>query len=412
MGEIQEKFFLGRQPILDREQNIVGYELLFRSADTTSANITDYSQAGFSVILSALSSFGFKEVLGKHKGFFNVTDKLLMSDTLELLPREQIVIELLETIEVTDAVVKRCRELKEKGFSLALDDNVYHAQYEPLYAIVDIVKIDILQMSRPALADMVKVLRGYPVTLLAEKVEDPAQFRECLDLGFELFQGYYFARPSVLQKKRVEFSGTALLRLLQLVLQDADIKEIEETFRQNPGLTYNLLQLVNSVAMGIREEIKTLRHALVVLGLQQLKRWVQLVLFSHGARGKVPPLLETAAIRGRLMELLVQKQCLTSGGRDYPDRAFMTGVLSLVDVLFETPMEQVVSQLNLAEDVRQALLAREGEMGRLLMLVESLESTDFHTAAKLLRKSACTMEMLLDAQLEAINWVNRLEEIV
>jgi c-di-GMP-related signal transduction protein len=411
MGEIQEKYFLGRQPILDREQNIVGYELLFRTADTLSANITDYSQAGFSVILSALSSFGFQEVLGKHRGFFNVTDKLLMSDTMELLPKEQIVIELLETIEVTDAVVARCLDLKGKGFSLALDDNVYHPKYEPLYEIVDIVKIDILQMSRTALVDMVKVLGKYPVTLLAEKVEDTIQFRECLDLGFELFQGYYFARPSVLQKKRVDVSGTALLRLLQLVLQEADIREIEETFRQNPGLTYNLLRLVNSVAMGLREEIKTLRHALMVLGLQQLKRWVQLALFSYGAREGVPPLLETAAIRGRLMELLVQKECLVSGVIDYPDRAFMTGVLSLVDVLFETPMEQIVGQLNLAEDVRHALLEREGELGRLLMLVESLESMDFKAAAKLLRKSECSLEMLLHAQLEAINWANKLEEV-
>jgi c-di-GMP-related signal transduction protein len=411
MGETQEKFFLGRQPILDRSQNIVGYELLFRTADTLSAKITDYSQAGFSVILSALSSFGFKELLGNHKGFFNATDQLLMSDTMELLPHEQIVIELLETIEVTDAVVERCTELKRKGFSLALDDNVYHPQYEPLYAIVDIVKIDILKMSGPVLVDMVKVLGKYPVKLLAEKVEDIDQFKECLGLGFELFQGYYFARPSVLQKKRVDISDAALLRLLQLVLGEADIKEIEETFRQNPGLTYNLLQLVNSVAMGIREEIKTLRHALTVLGLQQLKRWVQLALFSHGARGQVPPLLETAAVRGRLMELLVQKQCLASGGRDYPDRAFMTGVLSLVDVLFETPMEKIVSHLNLAQDVRLALLARKGELGRFLMLVESLESMDFKAATKLLRKSECSMDTLLDSQLAAINWANRLEEV-
>jgi c-di-GMP-related signal transduction protein len=411
MVEKQEKFFLGRQPILDRNQKIIGYELLFRTADTLSANITDHSQAGFSVILSALSSFGLEEVLGKHKGFFNVTDKLLMSDTLELLPRDQIVIELLETIEVTEAVVARCLELKRKGFSLALDDNVYNPQYEQLYSIVDIVKIDILQVSGSALANMVKVLDKYPVTLLAEKVEDTVQFRECLELGFELFQGYYFARPSVLQKKRVDVSDTALLRLLQQVLQEADMKEIEETFRQNPGLTYNLLQLVNSVAMGLREEIKTLRHALTVLGLQQLKRWVQLVLFSHGEHGVVSPLLETAAIRGRLMELLIQKQGIAYGGRDYPDRAFMTGVLSLVDVLFETPMEHIVNQLNLADDVRQALLTREGEMGRLLMLVESVESTNFQAAAKLLRDSEYSMEMLLDAQLAAINWANRLDEV-
>jgi c-di-GMP-related signal transduction protein len=412
MSEMQEKFFLGRQPILDSEQNIVGYELLFRSADTLSADISDYMQAGASVILHTLSNFGFSEVLGKHKGFFNVTGDLLMSDALELLPRDQIVIELLETIEITDVIIERCRDLKEKGFSLALDDNLYDPAYEPLYHIVDIVKIDILQITGPALAEMVQILKNRPVTLLAEKVENTDQFSDCLDLGFQLFQGYYFAHPSVLKKNRIDVSGTALLRLLQLVLQDAEIKEIEETFKQNPGLTYNLLRLVNSVSVGMRERIKTLRHALLVLGQQQLKRWVQMALFAHGAKGGNIPLLETATVRGRLMELIVQKQCLLSGDRDYADRAFMTGVLSLVDVLFETSMDRIINQLNLAEDVRLALLGREGEMGRLLLMVESLESMDFDAAATLLGESSCTVDMLFEAQLEAVNWANRLNELV
>jgi EAL and modified HD-GYP domain-containing signal transduction protein len=412
MSEAQDKFFLGRQPILDREQNIFGYELLFRSADISFADITDFSQAGASVILHTLSGFGFSEVLGKHKGFFNVTGELLLSDAVELLPREQIVIELLESIEITDEIVERCLELKNKGFSLALDDNFYDLVYEPLYSIVDVVKIDILEVTQPALSEMVRILKDRPVTLLAEKVETTEQFNECLDLGFRLFQGYYFAHPSVLKKKRVDVSGTALLKLLQLVLQDAEIKEIEETFRQNPGLSYNLLRLVNSVALGMRETIKTLRHALMVLGLQQLRRWVQLALYSYGTGKGSAPLLETAAIRGRLMELIVQKQCLQPADKDYADRAFMTGMLSLVDVLFETPMEQIIQQLNLAKDVRLALRSREGDMGRLLLLVESLEAMDFQAAANLLGESSCNVDTLFEAQLEAINWANRLHEVV
>lgn len=412
MSEAQDKFFLGRQPILDRKQNIFGYELLFRSADISFADITDYLQAGASVIMHALSGFGFSEVLGSHKGFFNVTGELLMSDALELLPREQIVIEILESIEITDEIINRCRELKEKGFSLALDDNFYGPEYEPLYNIVDIVKIDILEVDRPALAEMVRILKNRPVTLLAEKVETTEQFKECQDLGFQLFQGYYFARPSVLKKKRIDVSGTALLRLLQLVLRDAEITEIEETFKQNPGLTYNLLRLVNSVAMGMRERIETLRHALMVLGLQQLRRWVQLALYSRGSGKGSAPLLETAAVRGRLMELIVMKQCLQPEDKEYADRAFMTGMLSLIDVLFETPMDDVIKQLNLADDVRRALHSREGDMGRLLQLAESLEVMDFQKAATILGESSCTIDTLFEAQLEAINWANRLDEVV
>lgn len=406
--ESQEKFFLGRQPILDRKQNMVGYEFLFRSADSPSADITNYLQAGCSVIISALAAFGFREVLGKHKGFFNVTADLLMSDALELLPREQIVIELMETIVFTDAIVARCQELKHKGFSLALDDHIYDPAYEPLYQIVDYVKVDIQQVSQHDLTEIVRLLKKQPVTLLAEKVEDAKQFRNCLELGFQLFQGYYFARPSVLKKRRMDISGITLVKLLEQVLTNADIGVIEETFKQAPGLTYNLLRLVNSVVMGMRENIKTLRHALTVLGMSQLKRWVQLALFSSNPQGAGIPLLETAAVRGRLMELLTQKQPELADDTDCPDRAFMTGVLSLMDVLFEAPMEHLVQQLSLAEDVRLALVAREGTLGRQLRLVENLEQLDFKAVSQLLEETQCSKETLLKAQLEAINWTNNL----
>jgi c-di-GMP-related signal transduction protein len=403
-----EKFFLGRQPILDRKQRIVGYEFLFRSADIAYANITDYRHAGYSVIMSALTVFGFRDVLGKHKGFFNVPAELLMSDVLEILPREQIVIELLETIEFTDEVVARCRELKDKGFSLALDDHIYDPLYAPLYQLVDYVKVDIQQVPHSELADMVRMLKHQPVILLAEKVEDAEQFKNCLDLGFQLFQGYFFARPSVLKKRRMDISGITLLKLLEQVLTDAEIGVIEETFKQNPGLTFNLLRLVNSVVMGMRDEIKTLRHAIMVLGMSQLKRWVQLALFSRDATGAGTPLLETAAVRGRLMELLVQKQPQFGSDVDYPDRAFMTGVLSLMDVLFEAPMEELVKQLSLADDVRRALVSREGELGIQLILIEHLEKTDFEAVSRLLPESNCSMDILLESQLEAINWANNL----
>jgi EAL and modified HD-GYP domain-containing signal transduction protein len=331
-----------------------------------------------------------------------------MSDVLEILPREQIVIELLETIEFTDEVVARCRELKGKGFSLALDDHIYDPLYAPLYQLVDYVKVDILQVPHSELADMVRMLKKQPVILLAEKVEDAEQFKICLDLGFQLFQGYFFARPSVLKKRRMDISGITLLKLLEQVLTDAEIGVIEETFKQNPGLTFNLLRLVNSVVMGMRDEIKTLRHAIMVLGMSQLKRWVQLALFSRDATGAGTPLLETAAVRGRLMELLVQKQPQVGSDVDYPDRAFMAGVLSLMDVLFEAPMEELVKQLSLADDVRRALVSREGELGIQLNLIENLEKADFAAVSNLLPESHCSMDILLESQLEAINWANNL----
>jgi len=336
-----------------------------------------------------------------------------MSDLLEILPWEKTVIEILETVELSDALLQRCRELKARGFSLALDDNCYHQDYEPYYDIVDIVKIDVLQIPPDDLKIMVATLSNRGLMLLAEKVETIEQYHFCYDLGFDLFQGYYFARPAVLNKRKVDASGLALLTLLELICRDAEIAEIEEAFKHNPNLTYNLLRLVNSVVIGMKEKIRTLRHALVVLGMQQLKRWIQLALFASDKTSAVGnPLFEAAANRGRLMENLVRKWEPELHDHDYSDTAFMTGVLSLIDVLLGVPMEEILNQLNLDEKVRLALVERKGALGSLLLLTEKLEVMDFPSVTQLLNQSHCSQESLVTAQLEAIDWTNCLEEVI
>ena len=210
-----EKFFLGRQPILNRSQQIVGFELLFRSAESLlAASFLDTHVASASVILNALSDFGFQDVLGRHKGFFNVTHEMLMSDAVELLPRDQVVIELLESILLDEEVVARCRTLKSMGFKLALDDHVYSPDFSAIYQLVDIVKLDVLEIPPDDLAGVVEKLRAWPLTLLAEKVESAAQYAVCAALGFDLFQGYYFARPVVLKQNKVDVGKLTMLQLM------------------------------------------------------------------------------------------------------------------------------------------------------------------------------------------------------
>lgn len=406
---VGEKFFLGRQPILDRTQQIVGFELLFRSAESLlAANFSDVEVASASVIVNALSDFGFQDVLGRHKGYFNVAYEMLMSDAVELLPKDRVVIELLETIMADDDVVARCRTLKSLGFTLALDDHVYSPSFEAIYQLVDIVKVDLLQTPPGELAAMVANLRAWPLTLLAEKVESAEQYAICSELGFDLFQGYYFARPVVLKQNKVDVAKLTMLQLMEQVMAETEISDIEETFKQNPGLTYNLLRLVNSVAIGLRVRIKTLRHALMVLGLEQLKRWITLALYaSNDSNGVQSPLLEMAAMRGKLMELLVQSLHAT-GGKEHSDRAFMVGVLSLIDVLFEVPMVEMVDKLNLVDDVRAALLHRSGTLGNLLRLAEKLEIADFAAVNEHLDQAGLSLDQLLSAQLETIAWSDRL----
>jgi c-di-GMP-related signal transduction protein len=401
----QHKFFLGRQPILNTQQEIVGYELLFRSTEKNFSEYESQNQASMSVISSALSGFGFRGVLGDKAGFINVTREVLLSDLVEILPREQTILELLESVELTGPVRKRCQELKNKSFRLALDDHIYSPDYADLYRFVDIVKIDILETDPATLPDTVAALRQFPVKLLAERVETQGQFQDCLELGFELFQGYFFARPVVLKRKGIEPSKIALLQLLGYLRTETDFDKIEEVFRNNAGLSYNMLKLVNSVHLGLREKIKSLRHAIMILGLDKLQRWVQLAIFaSSDSRGINNPLLEMAAVRGRLLEYLVMDHYGLQRGSEQVETAFMLGILSLVDVLFETSLETIVQELSLSDEIAIALLNREGELGILLALAETLEQTNFGEVHELVAKTEIPLSRLLAAQLDAYNW--------
>ncbi|MBS4099502.1 MAG: EAL domain-containing protein [Sulfuricella sp.] len=403
------QIFLGRQPILDRSQSIVAYELLFRSGQTTSANVSDDVAATANVISHAFTELSVSSVLGKHKGFINFSSDLLLSDIIELLPKDQVVIELLETITVTPQIIARCKELKKMGFSLALDDYTSKdPQFEVLFDLVDVIKLDYPLIDKQALPGIVKHLQKWPVKLLAEKIDDRAQAELCMNLGFHLFQGYFYAKPVILTGKRTDPSKLNLLRLLGLVLGDAETGEIEQVFKHDPSLTFKMLKLVNSVGMGLAQKINSLSHAIAVLGRRQLQRWIQLLMFVPNSGETENPLLQLAAIRGKLMELLAQLQA--PHDRDYQDRAFITGILSLLDTLLGMPLTEITEQINLAPDVKLALLERQGMLGELLDLAKKLEANDFATAGELLQSSGLSVDQLLPAQVEAMRWANNLAE--
>lgn len=370
-----QDIFIGRQPILDRDQQLYAYELLFRRGTQNSAEVTDDLAATATVISHVFSELGLEAALGPYLGFVNLDAKMLASDALELLPKEKFVLEVLETVDITPEVVNRCRDLKDKGFTLALDDFVtFEERHAPLLDLADIVKVDLMGMDAGALEKTVKALRPWKVKLLAEKVDDEAQVRVCRDLGFELFQGYYFAKPTIIAGKKLSHSELALIRLLGLILDDAETPLIEDIFKQDPGLSLNLMRLTNSAASGLRQKIASLRHAITVLGRRQLQRWLQLLLYTNPSGGGANPLLQLAATRGRFMELLAGD--LMGASRDFEDRAFMTGIMSLMPALLHVPIGEVIATLNVAPDVREALESRAGVLGRMLLLAQKQEEGD------------------------------------
>jgi c-di-GMP-related signal transduction protein len=405
MTNQDDSYIVGRQPILDRHEQIYAYELLFRATAEGEANVQDASQATAHVILTTLSAFGISDMLGEHKGFINLDYELLMGDTVEILPRDQIVIELLETIEPTPEVVERCRDLRDAGFSLALDDHEYHPRFDELYRIVDLVKVDLLLTPLEQLPAMLAQFKPYPFKLLAEKVETRETFEACRDLGFDYFQGYYFAKPSIMQKKRMNENMATLLKLLRLLADDTDLGEVELTFRGSPSLTYKLLLLVNSVAFGARQKIQSVRHALSMTGIMQIKRWVQLVLFAADNEDSIEnPLVDMAAVRAGFMEQLARVHPALRNDREAPERAYMTGILSLLERIFDLSIEDIIVSLNLSEELIEALLERKGVYGRLLRVVEHIEELEFPAATEELASMGIPMDEVIDLQVRAFNW--------
>jgi len=403
--------FLGRQPILDRNEHIVAYELLFRDGDGGHVNIHENMNANAEAIIRSFGEADINEVLGDKKGFIHVNTELLLSDLIELLPCDKVVIELPETIEVSEQVVNRCRDLKAKGFSLALDDFNGSAHLEPLYEVINTIKLDLTQIPAEELEALIRNLKRWPMKLLAKKVEYIEQAKQCIDLGFDLFQGYYYARPVALDgSKHADSSKLALLKLIELILVDAETDELEQVFRREPSLSFNLLRMINSVAMGLDYKIASLRQAIVVLGQQQLQRWLQLLLFVNPGGGlNNSPLLELAATRGKLMELLAAS--LVPKEKDLMERAFMVGIMSLLDALLGMTIQDVVNQVNLADDVEDALLNYGGKLGKLLLIVKKIEQNDLDAANALLADMRLSQTDLMRAQLEAMRWANALKEV-
>ncbi|MBL8403396.1 MAG: EAL domain-containing protein [Dechloromonas sp.] len=404
-----DQLFLGRQPILDRDQQLFAYELLFRSGSQNFADVTDGVQATATVIANAFTELGVAAALGKHRGFINVDEQFLFSDMLELLPRQAVVLEILETVPPTPAVVERCRALKAAGFTLALDDVV---QLEPafaeLLALVEIVKVDIQPLSRVQLMQLSMKLKPMGKQLLAEKVDSREQMEQCLKLGFTLFQGYYFAKPTIIAGKKLDHSQLSLMKLMGLLLGDADTSELEAALKPEPGLTVNLLRMTNSVGAGCTERITSLGHAITVLGRRQLQRWLQLLVFASGKQNATGnPLLLMAATRGRLMELLADE--LSPGDSGLADRAFMAGIMSLMPALVAQTMEEIVAPLGLAGDVRDALCHGSGRLGALLRITESSEGGNMQDLnAALAELPGLGAKAINRAQTMALQWANEI----
>lgn len=400
------EFFLARQPILNREQGLVAYELLFRRADIGTASVIDDLAATAAVIQHA-TELGMENVIGGSLGFVNIDATVLMSDFVQFLPRGKVVLEILETVKVTDAIVARVDELRHAGYTFALDDVISNSEdVKKLLPLVDVIKIDIAGMHTNTLSQLSAHFKSAKKKILAEKVEDIDEYRRCLELGFDYFQGYYFAKPAIMSGRKLSPSQTALIQLMGQLNSDAENADIERTIKHDASLSLTLLRMANSPALGTGCRITSLAQALMVLGRRQLQRWLQILLYAEPTKshGALSPLLVLATTRGKLLELMANR--INPGNRRIADTAFTVGIMSLMDALFGAPMEKILEQIPVIDAVSAALLNRTGIYGEMLTLAEYVETLDQHASLLMpaLEHLQLGSEDLQQMQLAAYEW--------
>ncbi len=397
--------FIARQPILNTGHSIIAYELLFRhSAHAQSARFDSDVDAGITVIANALCNMGTDWLLKGKQAFINMEVPMLMSSFSSLLPKDNVVIEVLETVKVTDEILARLKELKQEGYRFALDDFHYLPESEPLLPLADYVKLDVLAHTPAELAKLVKEIRRYPTKLVAEKVETLEQFNHCRDLGFDFFQGYYFAHPETLVERVINPVHATVLQLLEKVRQGADVKELEALFKKDVALTFKLMRYINSAGFGLSCEVQSIRHAVSILGMQPLYRWLTLLLVTAGSNATSPAQARTAITRGRLCELLGK----TELPRGDQDNLFIVGVFSLLPAMLEMTMEQVLERLVIPEKIADALMDRSGLYGPFLALTEAVESGDAARLEDLTLSLMLSPDQVSEAHLQALAWVEQL----
>lgn len=404
-----QTFYIGRQPILDKNSSIFAYELLFRDSSQNAANFKDARYAISRTILNAIDKFGIDNILNNAKGFLNVNEDFLFSDIIEILDKKRFVFEILETSKVDEAFIKRVHELKNKGYHFALDDFIFTQEYvttfKPFFEVVDIIKVDIRGSTKYDLIKKTRNLKSLKAKLLAEKVETYDEFIFTRDLGYELFQGYYFEKPTILVKEGHSANRTVIFKIINAINNNAKTTEIAKYFEVDPNLTISLLKFINSAAFYFRTTINSIVHAINLIGLIKLQNWLLLMSYAEGESPATSPLFHNSIIRGKTIENILEK--ITNDKR-LIDKGFLLGVLSLADAIYKTRMEDILKELNVDTEISDAILKREGLLGKLLTVVEHDEKNRYEEFVEMCIELKIDEMMYNDAKLTSYIWLNNL----
>jgi len=390
---------VGRQAIFDRDLQVIGYELLYRDSHMNAATFADGDAVTARVMLNTFLEIGLEQMVGQQLAFINLTTRFLRDNLCDDLPKNRVVLEVLENIPMDDEVISAMTRLSAAGYTLALDDFEYQEALRPMVERAKMIKLDVMALGPDRLQTDVATLRQFPVKLLAEKIETQEEFERCKELGFDYFQGYFFCKPKIVEGRRIPPNQIAILSLLaKLQNPDTEMGEVEQIIKQDVSLSYKVLRFVNSAYFSLPRKIDSIGQAACLVGLARLKTWGTLLVMA-GLDEKPVELILMALVRARMCE-----EIATALKKHNGDEYFTVGLFSVLDALLDQPMTDILGMIELSDSVHAALVKHAGPLGEVLKGVLAYEQCDWKGAHQL----GLELSMLQKIYFESLAWMGGL----
>jgi len=403
--ERMREVYVARQPIFDRKLDLYAYELLFRSGFSDFFDCADGDLASAKTIMNSFLLFGLDSITGGRMAFINFTRKLLLGETATMFPREQLAVEILETIEPDDEVIAACRRLKKAGYTIVLDDFIFKPELQRFVDMADIIKLDFRISGVRERQALIGQLGHDRIRFLAEKIETRSEFDEAMEMGFSYFQGYFFARPEIVAGRDIPGYKLNYMQILREVHKpDADFGELEEIVKRDVSITYKLLRFINSAAFGFAKKIQSIKQAISLLGLKEFRKLVSLVALSGMGDDKPEELVLTSMSRARFCELIAPR----IGMKDRSSDLFLTGMFSMIDAFIDQPMEEILNDLPLSEAIKTALLGGENLYRTALETAMSYERGDWDSLGLLNKQLGLGENEFPHIFQSSIRWASRI----
>ncbi len=393
--------FIARQPIFDIKKNVYAYELLYRASERNASDVIDGEMATSSVIASTLMLLGLDSITQNKLAFINFTKQLIQEEIPTIFSNEKLVVEILEDVIPDDDFIEACKTLKSKGYKLALDDFVIDYPYQNIVDLVDIIKVDFLLTSPNERQEIIQRYKEKNITFLAEKVETLEQFEEAVKNGYTYFQGYFFAKPIVVKHSDIKPVLPNYAKILtELSVEEPNYERISEIIEFDVSLSYKLLRLINSAAFYSNSRVTSIKHALVMLGLKEIRKWISIVMLRELGEDKPDELVRVCLLRGKMGEQLAEH----FGLKNRKTEVFLMGMFSMIDTLMNQKIEEAIGSLPLEDDVKSGILGEKGVFSDILKLVKAYEKGNWDYLFLQAKKSGVGMNVFPDAYLEAVKW--------